>query len=235
MGNKEIDHGAGSHDIGNCGYCRKKMKDKEKANQTDNLKKMSEKVIKRLCKVNNCKDPFLNIGALFEALQKVQREAYEKGLATKKDVDKWVKKNLEVTEIAYKEGQRDTARECAEIAVEDVKDNKCADSDEMAFECGCITASDKIKTKYNLGGKDNGDKEKADKILNTKPHGKNWLRNDIVLALNLAREEVRREERINCKKIAEDESNLDMVGGSTGNAVGTAKKIANAIKESGEI
>jgi len=34
-----------------------------------------------------------------------------------------------------------------------------------------------------------------------------------------------------CAKIAEDPNNLDRIGGSTGNAFGTSKRIATAIRE----
>jgi hypothetical protein len=43
-------------------------------------------------------------------------------------------------------------------------------------------------------------------------------------------ESVRAEEREECAKIAEWDSVLDWVGGSTGNAKGTAKRIAAAIR-----
>lgn len=89
-----------------------------------------------------------------------------------------------------------------------------------------------------------GDKEKADKILNTKPHGKNWLRNDIVLALTLAREEGRQKERRRCIKVAkqftktwimeEDSFGVDSIKVMQIREV-HRKQIANAIKESGEI
>lgn len=49
------------------------------------------------------------------------------------------------------------------------------------------------------------------------------LTNAIELAL--------RNERERCAKVAEDPANISMVGGSTGDAHGTSKRIAKAIRE----
>jgi hypothetical protein len=72
--------------------------------------------------------------------------------------------------------------------------------------------------------------EKADSICRWTNQG---LRELVIEAIREARSEGAQVERAECVKIAESESALSWVGGSTGNAIGTARNIARAIRERG--
>lgn len=95
------------------------MGDKEKARETATLKKMSEKVIKRLCKVNNCKDPFLNIGALLKALR-LAREEGRKENWTVKDLKDFAGSLKRANDKGREEGRREERERCVAVTKKQV-------------------------------------------------------------------------------------------------------------------